>query len=289
MSTFTNSMFESIKDALSKTTETGGGSFRDIIRCEKGKTYTVRLLPNIETPEKTFYKYISHAWESFATGKYINLVSPTTFQERDPIAEYRYYVHRQGTPEEKSKCKSLIRRENWLINVYVESDPTNPENEGKVKMLRYGRQLNKIINDAIHGDDADQFGMKVFDLSESGCSLRIKVEDQGGFPTYVSSKFLMPYDLKVDVDDIYSNLHDLESINTIKSYNELEDMLNEHYHCNTPQPTADSTEEDDDIPFDSAPGSGANDNTPIVNEEDDDPLDDDVVKNLLSGLDADDE
>ena len=72
MSTFTNSMFESIKDALSKTPESSNGGFRNIIRCEKGKMYTVRLLPNIKEPEKTFYRYVSHAWESFATGKYIN-------------------------------------------------------------------------------------------------------------------------------------------------------------------------------------------------------------------------
>jgi hypothetical protein len=285
---FTSSMFESIKDALSNDNQSSDQAWREIMKTEKGKMYTVRLLPNVKDPKNTFFHYYSHAWESFQTGQFINLLSPQTFQERDPIGEYRYKVLRQGTPEEKQKAEAIKRREQWLINVYVIEDPTNPENEGKVKILRYGRQLNKILMDAIEGDDADQFGMRVFDLSENGCSLRIKVEDQGGFPTYVASKFLMPSAVDdMNSDEVLESLHDLEAVNAVKSQDELQAMFDEHYHCiqpggSVPSPSTQSTttptavvkEDDDDIPFDSKSV-----------DLDDDPLDDDVVKDLLAGLD----
>ena len=286
---FTSSMFESIKDALSNDNQSSDQAWREIMKTEKGKMYTVRLLPNTKDPAKTFFHYYSHAWESFQTGQFINLLSPQTFQERDPIGEFRYKVMRQGTPEEKQKAEAIKRREQWMINVFVVEDPTNPENEGKVKILRYGRQLNKIIMDAIEGDDADQFGMRVFDLSENGCSLRIKVEDQGGYPTYVASKFLMPSAVDGLSDSVFDNLHDLEAVNAVKSYEELQSTLDEHYHCVQPDSTSTVAkqsqnvvkEDDDDIPFDSPSSSSS-----VKAEDlDDDPLDDDVVKDLLAGLD----
>ena len=49
MSMFNNTMFDTIKDALTKQTTTSGG-FTDIMRFEKGNSYTVRLLDNIEDP-----------------------------------------------------------------------------------------------------------------------------------------------------------------------------------------------------------------------------------------------
>ena len=282
---FTNSMFESIKSALSNDSQGSDQAWKEIMKTEKGKMYTVRLLPNVKDPKKTFFHYYSHAWESFQTGQFINLLSPQTFQERDPIGEFRYKVLRQGTPEEKQKAEAIKRREQWMINVFVVEDPTNPENEGKVKILRYGRQLNKIIMDAIEGDDADQFGMRVFDLSKDGCSLRIKVEDQGGYPTYVASKFLMPSEVEgINSDEVYESLHDLEAVNAVKSYDELQATLDEHYHCITPgsttsqQAVAPAKEEDDDIPFDTPTSS-------VTETVEEDPLDDDVVKDLLAGLD----
>ena len=190
MNTFTTSMFDSIKDALTK--ESATNKTADIIRTTPGNSYEVRLLPNIEDPTKTFYHYYSHAWNSFATGQYMTAWSPTTVGERDPIGEMRYQVRRTGTAEEKKKAEAVFRRENWLVNAYVVNDPSNPDNNDTVKILRFGRQLHKIIMEAIQGEDADQFGERIFDLSENGSTFRVRCDKQGDFPTYVSSKFLIP-------------------------------------------------------------------------------------------------
>lgn len=282
----TTSMFASIKDALAKPAQ-GSSTTSNIMRLKTGNTYVLRLVPNAKEPSKTFFHYYSHGWVSEATGQFQSAISPQTWGERDPIAEARYKISRTGSEEEKEKARALNRKENWLINVYVAKDPENPENEGKVKILRFGRQLHKIIMEAIEGEDADEFGERIFDLTKNGCSLKVKVEEQGGYPTYVSSRFAAPTSLTGitadTVNDVYDKVYDLENVFPVKSYDELTTMLNEHYHGvdgsapepESPAPASTKAEEDDDINFDDIE----------TTSKSSEPVDDDKVKELLDSLD----
>lgn len=247
MSTFNTSMFESIKDALTSEDKQKNNGLADIIQLKPGNTYTVRLLPNVVEPKKTFFHHFVHGWNSFETGKYVSALSPSTFGERDPIAEERYKILRNGTDEEKEKVKAIRRTEQWFINVYVIDDPQNAENNGKVKVLRYGKQLHTIINNAISGDDAEEFGSKIFDLTKEGVNFKIKVEKQGDFPSYTSSRFTTAgRDLGLSKDkqeEIYNSIKDLETIYRLKTTDELKQMFDEHYLCistdaETPKPAA---------------------------------------------------
>jgi hypothetical protein len=228
-------MFESIKGALTKNNTEGGASkIKDYLRTEVGNTYTVRLLPNVKDPSKTFFHYYSYGWNSLTTGQLVTAISPTTWNQRDPIAEERFRILRNGTEAEKTKALAIKRRENWMVNVYVVNDPVNAENNNKVKIVRFGRQLHKIIMDAIEGEEAADLGPRIFDLSPKGCNLKIKVEKQGDYPTYVSSKFAIPKEIEgLDEDSykkIYNSAFDLESYVSVKSYDDLKVLLDTHYH-----------------------------------------------------------
>lgn len=245
MSKFNTSMFESIKESLMK--KSTNSSFQDFLKLEIGKTYVVRLLPNIQNLDRSFYHYYNHMWTSLATNQLVSALCPTTYGERCPIDEYRFKVYRSGSEAEKEQSKILRRNENWLVNVYVISDPTNPENEGKIKILRYGKQLNKIITDAIDGDDAQYFGARVFDLSNNGCSLRIKVDkNEGGYASYVSSKFLPASAIpgvsedESRMDEIYDGIKELDKTFETKTYEEVQHMLNVHFFgkADKPAPSA---------------------------------------------------
>lgn len=292
MSTFTKSMFASIKDALTK--EGTSNKTVDILRTKPGNSYEVRLLPNIEDPTKTFFHYYSHGWTSYSTGQYVTAVSPTTWGDRDPISEYRLKVFRGGSPEEKAKSEAIFRRENWLVNVYVINDPDDPENNDTVKILRFGKQLHKIVMEAINGEDSDQFGEKIFDLSEGGSTFRVRCDKQGDYPTYVSSKFLIPGAIPGMTDErikeIYNGSHKLDETFRVKTYDELKLMLDEHYHCKDPsasEPSGSPVEQalseskdpalDEDVPMDF--------DKPATNDSEDDTLEDDKVQQLLAGLD----
>ena len=137
--------------------------------------------------------------------------------------------------------------------------------------------------EAIEGEDAQEFGARIFDLTENGCNLRIKVEEQGGYPTYVSSRFASPSEIpgvsENNVKDIYDQVYDLENVFPVKTYEELQTMLNEHYYgkqdlAPEPEVTKSSVEEEDDLVFD-------DDDTQTESGN----VDDDKVKQLLDTLD----
>lgn len=251
MSTFNTSMFQSIKDALAKNdSESSTATYTEILKTTPGNTYTVRLLPFAKDPKNTFFHYFNHGWVSFATGQYVQSLSPMTFGERDPIAEERFKILRTGTEDEKEKVKAIKRLEKYLVNVYVIDDPTNPDNNGKVKMLRYGKQVHKIIMEAIEGEDAEEFGPRIFDLGPNGVSFKIKCENQGEYPTYVSSRFTSAGKLNITEEEqkkIYDSVFDLTKVYTLKSYDDLKQMLDEHFYVKTaasePQPKYSSSDE----------------------------------------------
>ena len=244
MSSFNMSMFESIKGALADSNNSNQSNYTEILQTKPGNTYTVRLLPYAKSPKDTFYHYYNMGWVSFATGQYVQALSPQTYGERDPIAEERFKASRTGTEEEKEKAQAIRRMEKWLVNVYVVEDQSNPDNNGKVKMLRYGKQLHKIITEAIEGEDAEEFGPRVFDLGPDGVTFKIKVEQQGDYPTYVSSRFTTAGKLDLSEDEqekIYKGVFDLSQVFPLKSYDDLKQMLDEHYHCQVSEPDVSTT------------------------------------------------
>lgn len=233
---YNSSIFESIKDALAKSEKSSGNSmFKEILKFKAGHTYVLRLLPNIKEPSKTFYTFFQHGWESFCTGEYVSALSLQTIGKPDPISMMTWRIKKSGTPEEKAKAEQVKWSEQVYVNAYVVDDPVNPENNGTVKIFRFGRKLKKLIEAATKGEDAEEFGHRVFDLSSNGVNFKLKAEKQGDYTTYDSSRFTSPIDLgltSVRQEEIYNSIHDLESVNTIKSEEELLDLWNKHFVCN---------------------------------------------------------
>jgi len=236
MSSFTKSMFESIKQSL-ETQKSGNSSFRDILKTEPGNSYIVRMIPNTSNPEQTFHHYYHHGWNSSSTGQYVNCICPTTWGDKCPICSERIKLYKENTEENKKKAYDLKRKENWLVNVYVVEDPKNSDNTGTIKIVRYGKQLQKIIDEAMTGEDSDEFGPAIFDLTKSGCNLRIKVEmNEGGFPSYTSSKFLSAKAIEgMDADkikELYDNLFELDKLFEIQTEADIVNLLKEHTDLN---------------------------------------------------------
>lgn len=245
-----NNIFQSIKSALAKENN-NNGLLSEILKTEVGNTYTVRLLPNTKDVKNTFYHYYQHGWTSFATGQYVGALSLQTFNERDPIAEERYRILRTGSDADKKKAETIRRAEKWLVNVYVVNDPVTPENNGKVKILRFGKQLHNIIMDAIDGESAEDFGPRIFDLTPNGVNLKVKVEKQGDYPTFVSSKFSLPCEIKdmttEKIEKIHASTHDLSKVFQARSVDDLKQMLAEHFHCVDTKPATTETTADEPV------------------------------------------
>jgi len=169
-----------------------------------------------------------------------------------------------GTDAAKAKARLLKQKTTHYVNVYVINSPTSPEDNGKVKILRYGAELDKIISAAITGEDAAEFGKRVLDLSKNGLDLRISAKLKGvgkdAMPTYASSRFITtPNDLGLSperIQEILDSAHDLLAlVPERKSAEESQKLLNDHYYTAADRPnnvTEYVTEEDDeDAPFES--------------------------------------
>jgi len=275
-------MFQSIKDALAKS-ETSAGSplYKEILKFKEGNTYVLRLLPNIKEPSKTFYHFYTHGWNSFSTGQYVSTLSLQTIGQPDPIGRERYRLAKTGSEEEKKKVETVKWQEQWYVNVYVVEDPVNPQNNGTVKIFRYGKKLDQKITSAISGDDSDEFGAKVFDLSSSGVNFKLKVEkNQGGFIAYDSSRFTSPIDLNLSTEkqkEIYESVHDLTAVNQIKNGEELMKMWNVHFLC-TAEPTSQTQHT---APSAEAKPAAVTEKSSSVDENE---ISDEMVAELLKGL-----
>lgn len=284
MKKFNSSMFDSIKGALSNQEQRT--SLSNILAMEPGNTYTVRLLPNMDKPDKSLFHYFMVGWESFATGQYVQAVSPQTFGERDPIIEARYRIYKHGSDFEKERIKAVKKNEKWLVNAYIVDDSKNPDNNGQVKIIRYGKQLEKIIRRAIDGEDSEEFGARIFDLGPNGVNLKIEVESQGEYPTYVSSRFTThKSDLGLSenqVSDIYSKVFDLESVFQVKSYDELQAMFDEHFVASTVSSTK-AVESRPEVRQESRPAAKVEAAASSTYDDDDDP----IVAELLAGIGED--
>jgi hypothetical protein len=294
----TKSMFDAIKQSLTSDKETGGGNglYKEILKFTPGSTCQVRLVPNPNSPKETIFHYYNHAWTSNSTGKFVTALCPTTFGESCPIDAYYLKTYRTGTESEKKAASVLSRKEGWFVNVYVISDPGNPENEGKVKILRYGKELAKVIQGALEGDDVAEFGVeRVFDVNE-GCTLRIKCENRAGdrrggkqYITYASSKFLPPSNLGLDetkLQDIYNSVHDLKAINKQTTPADMQRLLDEHFfNLSTGSPVEEDNSEDsnDGAPWNEPSNTKAS-SASSNNEDETDESTDEKLKKLLADL-----
>lgn len=278
-------MFASIKEALAKSEKTGStsSSYKEILRFKAGNTYVLRLLPNIKDTANTFYHYFQHGWESFCSGEYVSTLSLQTVGKTDPISLATWRIKKNGTEEEKKKAEAVKWSEQWFVNAYVVDDPVNPENNGCVKIFRFGRKLHKMINSAISGEDADEFGARVFDLSPNGVNLKLRVEKQGDYITYDSSRFTSPNDLNLSsqkIEEIYESIHDLTAVLPLKTEEEIIDLWNKHFLCQNLTGLSESTTKTV-VKEETVFKPQASTSNPINNVEE---ISDEEVQNILKGF-----
>jgi hypothetical protein len=232
---FNKSMFSKIQESLEKTAGGGGGGNPNFLRISQEGTYVLKLLCDPEAPEDTTYTYFEHGWESFSTGRFMTTVSLQSFSEPDPISD-AFWTGIKSTDEDvKERYKKLSRRDKHLLNVYVVSDSVNPENDGTVKVLKFSRQIKEIIDAALleGGDDYEEFGGERVFGYDDGVVLKIPAYKKGPFISYDKSKFVTKPVVKLsdeEVDEIYGKRFVLkDQIGEIKSYDELKEILDEHW------------------------------------------------------------
>lgn len=143
----------------------------------------------------------------------------------------------EGDARLKEECKKFLAGSQFYANVYIVRDEEHPENEGQVKIFRFGRQIYSFIEKAITPEFDDVDPMDPFDFW-NGANFRIRMvgreipDSKTGkkvvVPNYEQSSF-DPVSEFMDgdedaIDPIFQQTHDLSEFvdpSKLKSFDEV--------------------------------------------------------------------
>jgi hypothetical protein len=235
---------------------------------KSGNGYAVvRFLPTPDGEEMPWVSYFDHGFQG-PGGWYIEK-SLTTLNKQDPVSEYNTQLWNTGIEANKEIARKQKRRLHYVSNVYVVSDPKNPDNEGKVFKYRFGKKIFEALKEAISPAFEDEKAINPFDLRDEGANFKIKIRKVDGYWNYDKSEFDSPAPLFTDenkLNDIYTSVHSLSGIiapSEFKSYEELKEKLDRvlGLQGSVSNSTAESVAEDmEEVPW-------SNVNTETVAEE----------------------
>ena len=146
----------------------------------------IRFLPASEGEDMPWVQVFSHSFQG-PGGWYIEN-SLTTLNQKDPVGEYNSVLWNSGVEANKEIARKQKRKLTYISNILVVKDPSNPENEGKVFLYKYGKKIFDKLNDVMNPEFEDEASINPFDLWE-GANFKLKIRNVEGYRNYDKSEF----------------------------------------------------------------------------------------------------
>jgi len=227
------SLTEKLVKQVEKMSTTSSGADERLWKPEVDKTgngfAVLRFLPAPDGEDLPWAKMYSHAFQGNG-GWYIEN-SLTTTGGKDPLGEYNRELWNTGSETNKEIVRKQKRKLNYYSNIYVVKDPTNPSNEGKVFLFKYGKKIFDKIMEAMQPEFEDESPINPFDFWV-GANFKLKIVKKDGYWNYDKSEFERVSPL-LDDDDameaIWKKEYSLTAITApdqFKTYEELERRMN---------------------------------------------------------------
>ena len=190
----------------------------------------VRFLPAPNGEDIPWVRVFDHGFQGIG-GWYIEN-SLTTVGKKDPVSEYNSMLWNSGIEANKEQARKQKRRLKYIANIYVVSDPSNPQNEGKVFLYQFGKKIFDKINDVMNPQFEDETPVNPFDFWE-GANFKLKIRNVEGYRNYDKSEFESPSTLgdfeDGELEAIWKQEQSLAEFiapENFKSYEELQAKLN---------------------------------------------------------------
>ena len=228
-----SSSFNKLNDQLQKM-NSGGYSNADDSYWKPdvdkaGNGYAViRFLPAPEGEDMPFVRLWNHGFQGVG-GWYIEN-SLTTLGQDDPVSEHNSELWNSGVEANKDIVRKQKRRLNYVSNILVVKDPSNPQNEGQVFLYKYGKKIFDKLNDVMNPQFPDEQPINPFDFWE-GADFNLKIRKVEGYRNYDKSEFSSQTSITSDdaeLEAMWKKQHSLQEIidpKNFKSYNELKAKL----------------------------------------------------------------
>lgn len=199
-----------------------------------GNGYAViRFLPAPGTEELPFIRMFEHGFKG-PTGLWYIENSLTTIGKNDPVGEMNSRLWNSTTDDEspmRKQARAQKRKLNYISNIYIIQDQTNPENNGQVRLFKFGKKIFDRLNETMNPQFVDEKAMNPFDLWE-GANFKLKIRMVEGYRNYDKSEFAGPEPLFDDdkkLEAVWKSEHALQpflATENFKSYDELTAKLN---------------------------------------------------------------
>ena len=227
------SLTQKLVKEVEKMNNTGGQGDDRLWKLEVdkgGNGYAViRFLPAPDGEDLPFVKLYSHAFQG-PGGWYIEN-SLTTLGQKDPVSEFNSQLWNNGTDAGKDTARKQKRKLTYISNIYVVKDPTNPENEGKTFLYKYGKKIFDKLTAAMQPEFEDEEAIDPFDFWQ-GANFKLKAKNVAGYRNYDSSEFTKTEALLDDDDALETvwkdqfSLEEFTKADQFKSYQDLEKRMN---------------------------------------------------------------
>lgn len=173
---------EAVEQKFVDETETKAKSYKDerfwgFTKDSSGNAKAiVRFLPQQDADKAPYVKTFKHFFKNPDTGRWFVEDCPWTIKETCPVCLYAHETYDDyfNRPSNERPAKQT-----WYIaNVLIVKDEMNPENEGKVFLYKFGKEIFKKLEEAIKGDPDDDIDpIKVFNIVE-GHNFRFNVSEK---------------------------------------------------------------------------------------------------------------
>ena len=224
---------EAVSSAKPETTNSyADDRFWKPTRDKAGNGYAVvRFLPAKDGEDLPWVRYWDHGFKG-PTGLWYIENSLTSIGQQDPVSEHNSVLWNSGRDEDKAIARERKRRLHYVSNVLVISDPSNPQNEGKVFLYKFGKKIFDKIMDVMQPQFADENPVNPYDFWE-GADFKIKIRKVEGWVNYDKSEFSSPSSLydgdESRLTEVYDKLYSLQDFlepSNYKTYDELSMKLN---------------------------------------------------------------
>jgi hypothetical protein len=188
----------------------------------------IRFLPAPDGEDLPFVKVYSHAFQG-PNGWIIDNCL-TTLNQKCPICEHNSGLWNSGMDSNKEVARKQKRKLTYVSNIYVVKDPTNPENEGKVFLFKYGKKIFDKLTEAMQPEFEDETPIDPFDFW-TGANFKLKAKNVAGYRNYDSSEFASQGALLNDDDAMEAiwkkqySLAEFVAPDQFKSYEEMKKRL----------------------------------------------------------------
>tara|TARA_B000000441_G_scaffold132522_1_gene119296 strand:- start:2097 stop:2987 length:891 start_codon:yes stop_codon:yes gene_type:complete len=191
-----------------------------------GNGYAViRFLPAAEGADLPWARYWDHGFKG-PTGLWYIERSLTSIGQPDPVGELNSKLWNSGIDADKEIARDRKRRLHYVSNIYVVSDPSNPDNDGKVFLYQYGKKIFDKIMDLMQPQFADESPVNPFDFWE-GADFKLKIRNLEGYRNYDKSEFSSAAALSEDdekLEAVYNQMHDLNEFTNPENYKTYDEL-----------------------------------------------------------------